>query len=60
MQEGEQTKIKVKVLLNLHGLVTVESAHQIVEEDVEEAAPKAGDTPMQVSNTIAPLHFRNC
>ena len=48
--EGEQAKIKVKARLNLHGLVTLENAQQLVEEDVEEAAPKAEDTPMQVSS----------
>ena len=57
-QEGDQTKIKVKVRLNLHGLVTVENAHQIVEEDVEEAAPKAGDTPMQVRSATAAARNR--
>lgn len=45
--DGEQAKIKVKARLNLHGLVTLEGAHQLVEEDVEEA-PKGADTPMQV------------
>ena len=50
LAEGEQVKVKVKARLNLHGLVTLENAQQLVEEDVEEAAPKADDTPMQVSS----------
>ena len=49
-------KIKVKARLNLHGLVSLESATQVLEEEVEEAqAPDAadakekdGDTPMRV------------
>lgn len=51
--EGEQARIKVKARMNLHGLVTLENAHQLVEEDVEEAPPKAADTPMQVSEANA-------
>jgi len=53
---GGTAKIKVKARLNLHGLVSLESATQVIEEDVEEAqaadaAPakeKDGDTPMRV------------
>ena len=59
MQEvppGGSAKIKVKARLNLHGLVSLESATQVIEEEVEEAqAPNAadakekdGDTPMRV------------
>ena len=59
MQEvppGGTAKIKVKARLNLHGLVSLESATQVIEEEVEEAqAPDAapakekdGDTPMRV------------
>ena len=50
--EGEQAKIKVKARLNLHGLVTLENATELVEEDVEESASKADDTPMQVSRHL--------
>jgi hypothetical protein len=55
---GGSAKIKVKARLNLHGLVSLESATQVFEEEVEEAqAPDAaaakekdGDTPMRVGH----------
>ena len=37
---GERAKLKVKVRLNLHGVVSVESAQQIEEEEYEETVQK--------------------
>ena len=53
---GGTAKIKVKARLNLHGLVSLESATQVIEEEVEDAAAPAakekdGDTPMRVRRT---------
>ncbi|KAL4452428.1 hypothetical protein ABPG75_008090 [Micractinium tetrahymenae] len=47
---ADKAKLKVKVMLNLNGVVVVESAQLIEEEEVEEeapaAAPPAADQPM--------------
>lgn len=42
-EDGSKAKIKVRVKLNLHGIVGVESVQQIEEEEYEEAAPKKPD-----------------
>jgi heat shock 70kDa protein 4 len=49
---GEKAKIKVRVRLNLHGIVGIESAFQTEEEEYEEVVKKAAaevakDVPMQ-------------
>jgi len=41
---SKAAKIKVKVRLNLHGIVGVESVHQIEEEEYEETVPKKAST----------------
>lgn len=44
---ADKAKLKVKVMLNLNGVVVVESAQLIEEEEVEEEAPApAADEPM--------------
>ena len=40
-KSGEKQKLKVKVRLNIHGTICVESAQVIEEEIVEEAVPEA-------------------
>jgi heat shock protein 4 len=44
---GENAKIKVKARLNLHGIVSVESATQIVEEEYQEPMKVAKGTGAQ-------------
>lgn len=39
-EDGSKAKIKVRVKLNLHGIVGVESAQQIEEEEYEETVSK--------------------
>ena len=46
----DKAKLKVKVRLNLHGLVTVESVQQVEEEEYEEVVKKA---PKTVRPTLA-------
>lgn len=42
---ADKAKLKVKVMLNLNGVVVVESAQLIEEEEVEEEVPAAGAAP---------------
>ena len=42
-EDGSKAKIKVKVRLNLHGILGVESVQQIEEEDYEETASKKAE-----------------
>ncbi len=48
----EKAKIKVKVVLNLNGVVEVESAH--VVEEIEEAAAPAAEEPAAAAAAAAP------
>jgi heat shock protein 4 len=50
-EDGSKAKIKVRVKLNLHGIVGVESAQQIEEEEYEESAPKEAAKPNKVRQT---------
>jgi hypothetical protein len=48
--------LQVKAKLSLHGIVSIESATQIVEEEYEEAVKvnkPQGDVPMQVNGAAA-------
>ena len=47
-EDGSKAKIKVRVKLNLHGIVGVESAQQIEEEEYEETVPKEAAKPNKV------------
>lgn len=48
-EDGSKAKIKVRVKLNLHGIVGVESAQQIEEEEYEDTVPKEAAKPNKVS-----------
>ena len=48
-EDGSKAKIKVRVKLNLHGIVGVESAQQIEEEEYEETVPKEAAKANKVS-----------
>ncbi|XP_062230936.1 heat shock 70 kDa protein 15-like [Phragmites australis] len=43
--KGEKAKLKVKVRLNIHGIVTVDSATMLEEEDVEVPVSSANEVP---------------
>ncbi|KAL6897866.1 hypothetical protein ACP4OV_006825 [Aristida adscensionis] len=43
--KGEKAKLKVKVRLNIHGIVTVDSATMMEEEDVEVPVSSATEVP---------------
>ncbi|CAN6326868.1 unnamed protein product [Urochloa humidicola] len=43
--KGEKAKLKVKVRLNIHGIVTVDSATMLEEEDVEVPVSSVNETP---------------
>ncbi|KAM7254585.1 hypothetical protein ACFE04_003965 [Oxalis oulophora] len=49
--KGERSKLKVKVRLNLHGIVNIESAQLLEEEDVEVPVQKAHATKMDTDET---------
>mmetsp|Transcript_9470 Transcript_9470/g.34743 ORF Transcript_9470/g.34743 Transcript_9470/m.34743 type:complete len:813 (-) Transcript_9470:278-2716(-) len=44
---ADKAKLKVKLRLNLHGILSVENAHTIEEEEVVEAEPMATDAPKE-------------
>ncbi len=48
-EDGSKAKIKVKVGLNLHGILGVESVQQIEEEEYEETVTKKAESA-KVSN----------
>uniref|UniRef100_A0A0C9S4G3 TSA: Wollemia nobilis Ref_Wollemi_Transcript_13942_3262 transcribed RNA sequence n=1 Tax=Wollemia nobilis TaxID=56998 RepID=A0A0C9S4G3_9CONI len=50
---GERAKIKVKVQLNKHGVVSVMSATMIEEEEVEVPVTTVKDTPKEDKGTVA-------
>ncbi|KAL6897865.1 hypothetical protein ACP4OV_006824 [Aristida adscensionis] len=43
--KGEKAKLKVKVRLNIHGIVTVDSATMLEEDDVEVPVSSANEVP---------------
>ncbi|TVU17180.1 hypothetical protein EJB05_33197 [Eragrostis curvula] len=47
--KGEKAKLKVKVRLNIHGIVTVDSATMLEEEDVEVPVTSANDVAKDAS-----------
>uniref|UniRef100_A0A6V7QR45 Heat shock 70 kDa protein 14 n=1 Tax=Ananas comosus var. bracteatus TaxID=296719 RepID=A0A6V7QR45_ANACO len=47
--KGEKAQLKVKVRLNLHGIVSVESATMLEEEEVEVPVSAADEVPKEVS-----------
>lgn len=49
VKEEGKPKLKVKVRLNLHGIVAVESVVQVEEEEYEETVKKAPSAPAKVS-----------
>lgn len=49
MKEEGKPKLKVKVRLNLHGIIAVDSVVQVEEEEYEEIVKKAPSAPAKVS-----------
>ncbi|XP_072964556.1 heat shock 70 kDa protein 15-like [Typha angustifolia] len=45
--KGERAKLKVKVRLNLHGIVSIESATMLEEEEVDVPVSAANETPKE-------------
>ncbi len=54
--DGSKAKLKVKVRLNLHGVVAVESVYQVQEDEYEETvkkAPKVGPSTLGFVSWLA-------
>ncbi|XP_020249769.1 LOW QUALITY PROTEIN: heat shock 70 kDa protein 15-like [Asparagus officinalis] len=51
--KGERAKLKVKVRLNLHGIVSVESATMLEEEEVEVTVTAAKEAPAKMDTDEA-------
>ncbi|KAJ1261991.1 hypothetical protein BS78_09G072100 [Paspalum vaginatum] len=47
--KGEKAKLKVKVRLNIHGIVTVDSAIMLEEEDVEVPVSSTNEAPKEAT-----------
>ena len=62
-EDGAKAKIKVKVRLNLHGILGVESVQQIEEEEYEETVTKKAE-PLKVVTCsrafVKPGCFESC
>lgn len=53
LKENSKPKLKVKIRLNLHGILSVESATLLEEEEVEVAVKKDSPAPMETDKEAA-------